>query len=135
MLLLDLFPTPDPVLLSLNVPSLDNLSGPNSETLGLPAKDYRQDFMCALIKFGFLDVDAPMRLLGIETEEISPLADVKDITDEANDFMDEEGAIQRIIDKLGRLDGNQSVIVAAIVEVIFFEVELIVACSNVVFIT
>ena len=76
-----------------------------------------------------------MRLLGIETEEISPLADVKDITDEANDFMDEEGAIQRIIEKLGRLDGNQSVIVAAIVEVIFFEVELIVACSNVVFIT
>jgi hypothetical protein len=132
--LLNIFPTLDSVLVTLNVPSLATLAEENPDALGLPVKDYRQDFYYALAKFGLLHVDAPARLLAIEAEDISPLPDVKEITDEANDFMDEEGAIERIIEKLGKLDGNQSIIVTAIVEVCLFW-KLNTACTNLVFVT
>lgn len=103
--------------MTLNVPSLPNLDEANPDELSLPTKDYRQDFMYAMVKFGFLDSQAPSRILGIQLEDIPPLIEVKEITDDASDFMDEEGAIGRIIERLGKLDGNQSVTVAAISEV------------------
>jgi len=119
-MLMSIFPSLDAVLVTLNVPSLANLSDQNPDSLDLPTKDYRQDFVHALVKFGFLESQALFRALGLAETEIPPLIDVKEITDDASDFMDEEGAIERIIERLGKLDGNQSVVVAAIVEVFSF---------------
>ena len=43
--------------------------------------------------------------------------DVKDIVEEAGDVMDEESAVERLIGRLANLDGNQNVVVSAILEV------------------
>jgi hypothetical protein len=103
-------------LLNLNVPSLPNLDGADDE-LSL-AKDFRLDFMKSMVKFGLLDAEAPSRILGVQVEEIPGLLDPKEIIEEAGDLMDEEGAVERIIERLSALDGNQGIIVTAILEVL-----------------
>src|SRR6202035_3846330 len=70
-----------------------------------------------MVKHGLLDGEAPARLLGIQNEEIPGLIDWKEIVEEASDVMDEEGAVERVVERLGSTDGNQSVTVAAILEV------------------
>jgi len=81
-------------------------------------KDFRQDFVYSMIKHGLLDFEAPARLLGVAaTEDMTPLVQKDEIIEEANDIMDEEGAVQRLLQRMGTLDGNQAVIVAGILEV------------------
>jgi hypothetical protein len=104
----------DPLLLNLNVATLPTLE---TGELGPPVKDFRQDFMYAMVKFGHLDREAPSRVLGIQVEEIPGLLEVKDIVDDAGDVMDEEGAIERILERLRNLDGNQSITVSAMLDV------------------
>jgi hypothetical protein len=70
-----------------------------------------------MVKFGLLDAEAPSRIMGTVIEEIPVLLAVREIVEDANDIMDEEGAIERIVLRLGELDGNQSVGIAAILEV------------------
>ena len=98
----------DPILLNLNVTSLDD---------GSVLKDFRQDFLCAMVKVGLLSPEGPARILGVQTGEIPPLLNVMEIVDEASDVMDEEGGIQRILERLREVEGNQSVVVEAIIEV------------------
>jgi len=74
--------------------------------------------MYAMVKFGLLDAQAPSRLLGIQVEDIPGLMEMRDIVEDASDIMDEEGAVERIIGRISNLDGNQSVIVSAILEVL-----------------
>jgi hypothetical protein len=112
---LEVFTRVDPILMNLNVPAIRNLEGDDAGDF--PQKDFRQDFMYAMVKFGLLDNEAPSRMLGIDVEHIPGLVEVKDIVEGADDVMDEEGAVERIIPRLTNLDGNQSIIVAAILEV------------------
>jgi hypothetical protein len=101
--------------MNLNIPAIPTLEGGNSGDF--PQKDFRQDFMYSMVKFGLLDAEAPSRMLGIEVEEIPGLLKVKDIVEEAGDIVDEDGAIERIIGRLANLDGNQGISVSAILEV------------------
>jgi hypothetical protein len=126
---LEIFTKIDPILLNLNVPSLPDLDVAEDE-LSLPTKDFRQDFMYAMVKYGLLDAEAPARILGIRNEEIPGLIDAKDIVEDAGDMMDEDGAVERIIERLSALDGNQSIIVAAILEVLRILVVVDLACAN-----
>jgi hypothetical protein len=103
--------------MNLNVPAIPNLEG--DDTGNFPPKDFRQDFMYSMVSFGLLDIEAPSRILGIQVEQNLGLMDVKDIVEEAGDVMDEESAVERLIGRLSNLDGNQSVIVSAILEVRF----------------
>jgi hypothetical protein len=99
----------DPILMNLNVTSLED---------GSILKDFRQDFLFAMVKFGFLSAEAPGRVLGLEqTGEIGTLLEGKDVVEDASDIMDEESAIQRMLERLRELEGNQSVVVSAILEV------------------
>jgi hypothetical protein len=104
-------------LINLNVSSLANLEAGESEDLSLPQNDFRQEFLYAMVKFGLLEGESPSKILGIQLEEIQGLMEVKDIIESANDIMDEEGAIEQIVARLGNLDGNQSIVVSAIIEV------------------
>ena len=100
----------DPILMNLNVTSLED---------GSILKDFRQDFLFAMVKFGFLSAEGPGRVLGLEqTGEIGTLLEAKDVVEDAGDIMDEESAIQRMLERLRELEGNQSVVVSAILEVI-----------------
>jgi hypothetical protein len=126
---LEIFTKIDPILLNLNVPSLPDLDVAEDE-LSLPTKDFRQDFMYAMVKYGLLDAEAPARILGIRSEEIPGLIDAKDIVEDAGDMMDEDGAVERIIERLSALDGNQSIIVAAILQVLRILVVVDLACAN-----
>jgi hypothetical protein len=126
---LEIFTKIDPILLNLNVPSLPDLDEAEDE-LSLPTKDFRQDFMYAMVKYGLLDAEAPARILGIRSEEIPGLIDGKDIVEEAGDMMDEDGAVERIIERLSALDGNQSITVAAILEVLRIFVVVDLACAS-----
>lgn len=101
--------------MNLNVPAIPNLEG--DDTGNFSQKDFRQDFMYSMVSFGLLDIEAPSRILGIQVEQNLGLMDVKDIVEEAGDVMDEESAVERLIGRLSNLDGNQSVIVSAILEV------------------
>jgi hypothetical protein len=114
--MLEIFTKIDPILMNLNVPAIPNLDGEEDE-LSLPTKDFRQDFMYAIVKHSFLDPEAPSRILGIQIEEIPNLIDKTEIIEEAGDMMDEEGAVERIVERLNALDGNQSITVTAILEV------------------
>ena len=109
---LDVFRKADPILMNLNVSSLPDLEG--GETADFPQRDFRQDFMYAMVKFGLLDPEAPSRILVIEVEEIPPLLEVQDIVQDVGDMMDDD---ERLIGRLRSFDGNQSIIVAAILEV------------------
>lgn len=113
--ILEMFANMDPILMNLNVSSIPDLD--TGETNDFQQKDFRQDFIYAMAKFGLLDADAPARMLPLQNEDIPVLMDMKDIVDEAGDIMDEEGAIERIVGRLSNLDGNQSIIVSAILEV------------------
>lgn len=104
--------------MNLNVPSLPTLEGGDGAHLSIPQKDFRQDFMYSMVKFGLLDPQAPSRMLGIQLEDIPGLVEMRDIMEDASDIMDEESAVERIIGRLSNLDGNQSIIVAAILEVL-----------------
>jgi hypothetical protein len=105
----------DAVLLNLNVPTLPTLE---TGEMGPPVKDFRQDFMYAMVKYGLFDRQAPSRVLGIPPEEIPGLLEVKDIVEDAGDLMDEEGAVERILARLRNLDGNQSITVSALLDVL-----------------
>lgn len=105
----------DAILLNLNVPTLPTLE---TGEMGPPIKDFRQDFMYAMVKFGLFDRQAPSRVLGIPAEEIPTLLEVKEIVEDAGDLMDEEGAVERILARLRNLDGNQSITVSAILDVL-----------------
>ena len=112
--MLDLSTKIDPICMNLNVTEMPTLEV--DEPSEFPQKDFRQDFMYAMVKHGLLDAEAPSRMLGIQVEEIPPLIEVKQIVDEARDMMDEEGAVERIVARLAGLDGNQGIIVSAILE-------------------
>ena len=104
--------------MNLNVASMPNLED-DEATTDFAQKDFRQDFLYSMVMFGILDVETPSKILGLQIEQIPGLVDVKDILEEAGDVMDEDGAVERIVGRLGNLDGNQSIIVTAIVEVCF----------------
>jgi len=70
------------------------------------------------VKWGLLDNEAPSQILGIELEQIVPLADARDIVRETGDVMDEQEGVERVVTMLGQFDGNQGVVVAAILEVL-----------------
>ena len=108
---------------------MPNLDG--NEEGDFPQKDFRQDFMFSMVKFGLLDTEAPSRILGIAVDNIPELMDVKDIVEDAADIMDEEGAVERLIGKLASLDGNQGIVVSAILEVCFASFVIIIfsACT------
>lgn len=101
--------------MNLNVPAIPNLEGDDGGDF--PQKDFRQDFMYSMVKFGLLDGEAPSRILGIPVEDIPGLLEVKDIVEDTADIMDEEGAVDRL---LRRLDGNQGIYASAILEVLNF---------------
>jgi hypothetical protein len=105
----------DPICINLNVTQMPPLE--TDEPSEFPQKDFGQDFMYAMVKHGLLDAEAPSRVLGIQVEEIPQLLDVKQIVEDAGDLMDEEGAVERIVGRLAGLDGNQGVIVHAILDV------------------
>jgi len=101
--------------MNLNVTQMPTME--TDEPSEFPQKDFRQDFMYAMVKQGLLDVEAPSRVLGIQVEEIPPLLEVNQIVEEAGDLMDEEGVVERIVGRLAGLDGNQGVVVHGILEV------------------
>jgi len=101
--------------MNLNVPAIPNLEDNDNGDGDFPQKDFRQDFMYSMVKFGLLDNEAPSRMLGIPVEEISGLMEVKDVVEETGDMMDEEGAVERMI---RQLDGVQGIVVSALLEVI-----------------
>lgn len=107
-LILEICTKLDPTLLNLNVTSLED---------GSILKDFRQEYLFAMVKFGLLSPEGPARILGVQTGEIAPLLEVKEVVEEASDVMDEEGGIQRILERLRELEGNQSIVVDAIIEV------------------
>ena len=102
--------------MNLNIAAMPNLEEDDQST-NFAQKDFRQDFLYSMVKFGILDVETPSKILGMQIEQIPGLMEVKDIVEEAGDVMDEDGAVERIVARLGSLDGNQSIIVTAIVEV------------------
>jgi hypothetical protein len=113
---LEVFTKADPFLMNLNVPAIPNLEG--DEAGDFPQKDFRQDFMYSMVKFQLLDSEAPSRILGIEPGDIPALLEVKDIVEDATaDLMEEEGAVERILGRLTNLEGNQGIVVTAILEV------------------
>jgi hypothetical protein len=99
---------------NLNVPAIPNIEDNDNGGGDFPQKDFRQDFMYSMVKFGLLDNEAPSSMLGIPVEEISGLMEAKDAMEETAEMMDEEGAVERL---LGRLDGNQGIVVSTILEV------------------
>lgn len=73
-----------------------------------------------MFKFGFLAIDAPARILGvpIEEERMGTLLESKELVEEASDMiMDEESGVRRILERLREMEGNQSIVVTAILEV------------------
>jgi hypothetical protein len=115
--------------MNLNVTQMPALE--TDEPSDFPQKDFRQDFMYAMVKYGLLDAEAPSRILGIQVEEIPALLDVKQIVEDAGDLMDEEGAVERVVGGLAGLDGNQGVVVLAILDVCPLRTDNIdaIACS------
>jgi hypothetical protein len=101
--------------MNLNVTQMPTME--TDEPSDFPQKDFRQDFMYAMVKHGLLDAEAPSRILGIQVEEIPPLLEVNQIVEEAGDLMDEEAVFERIVGRLTALDGNQGVVVHGILEV------------------
>jgi hypothetical protein len=87
------------------------------ETENFPPKDYRQDFLYAMVKWGLLDDEVPSQILGTELEQIAPLVDARKIVREMGDVMDEQEGVEQLVVMLNQSDGNQGVIVAAILEV------------------
>jgi hypothetical protein len=81
-------------------------------------KDFRQDFLYAMVKWGLVTPELPTEILGVEMEEIVPVIDVRDILEEAGDIMDEDAGIERVIQRFATLDGNQSIITNGILEVV-----------------
>lgn len=104
--------------MSLNVASLPNLENGEAEDLSLPQKDFRLDFLYSMVKFGLLDFESPMKILGIPLEDIPGLVEAKDLIESASDIMDEEAAVEQIVLRLGQLDGNPAIVVSAILDVV-----------------
>ena len=104
----------DPILLSLNaaIPSMDD--GAEAD---LYPRDFRQDFLYAMVKWGLVDSEVPSQILGTELEQIAPLVDAREIVRETGDVMDEQEGVERVVGMLAQFDGNQGVVVAAILEV------------------
>jgi len=101
--------------MNLNVTQMPTME--TDEPSDFPQKDFRQDFMYAMVKHGLLDAEAPSRVLGIPEEEIPPLLEVNQIVEETSDLMDEESAIERVVGRLAGLDGNQGIVVRGILDV------------------
>jgi hypothetical protein len=80
-------------------------------------RDYRQDFLYAMVKWGLLESEVPSQILGTELEQIVPLVEAREIVRETGDVMDEQEGVERVVGMLAQFDGNQGVVVAAILEV------------------
>jgi hypothetical protein len=106
--LLELCTKLDPILMNLNVTSLDD---------GSLLKDFRQDFLFSMVKFGFLSAEAAGRVLGVQTGEIGPLVQAREVVEEGGEGMDEEDGVRRVLERVREMEGNQSVVVEAILEV------------------
>jgi hypothetical protein len=114
LLILEIFTDYSPSLMSLNVSPL--VEGEESEEW-TPSRDYRQDFMLSMARYGLLDAGAASRILGIPLQEVDPLEEVPEIIGEMSDFGDEEAGIEGALGRMAEWNGNQGVIVTGVLEV------------------
>jgi hypothetical protein len=70
-----------------------------------------------MVKWGLLDSEVPSQILGTQLEQIAPLVDAREIVRETGDVMDEQEGVERVVGMLAQFDGNQGVVVAALLEV------------------
>lgn len=70
-----------------------------------------------MVKWGLLESEVPSQILGTQLEQIAPLVDAREIVRETGDVMDEQEGVERVVGMLAQFDGNQGVVVAAILEV------------------
>ena len=120
--IVDAFSRLDAILVNLNLAQIAEMEAvqESGELTNFTPKDFRQDFLYAMVKWGLVTPEVPAEILGMEIEEIPPLLDVRDVTEEAADIMDEDAAIERIIGRFALSDGNHSIVVRGILDVILF---------------
>ena len=126
---LEAFSRLDAVLANLNLAQIAEMEAAqeSGELTNFTPKDFRHDFLYAMVKWGLVTPEVPAEILGVEMEEILPVIDVRDILEEAGDIMYEDAGIERIIERFVALDGNQSIVANGILEVLGpFEFELII---------
>lgn len=118
--ILEAFSRLDNVLGNLNLAQIAEMEAAqeSGELTAFTPKDFRQDFLYAMVKWGLVTPELPAEILGVEMEEIVPVIDVRDILEEAGDIMDEDAGIERVIQRFATLDGNQSIITNGILEVV-----------------